>query len=305
LTTEITHHDRREAVGGFLVGLASVLFGSVVIFGKYALREGVSVPSMLAVRFGIGAVLLTVALIVTGRPVLAAPGERKGLAILAVCGYAVEASFFFAAASRGTAASVTLLFFTYPVFVALGAWLVGQGPPARLTLLALASAVGGAAIVVVAGGSLSIQPLGVVFAIAAAVTYTGYLVGADVVLKRSDPMTSAMWVSAGASAGLFVFAAASGQWTAPAGWDAWGPILGMGVASAGAFVCLLAGLQRLGAVRTSVVAATEPLAAAFLGTVFLDEAVTAGTVLGGALILIGAVTASLARVATPQEQQIP
>jgi drug/metabolite transporter (DMT)-like permease len=305
LTTEIAHHDRREAVGGVLVGLASILFGSVVIFGKYALREGMSVPSMLAVRFGIGAVLLAIALILTGRPLLAAPGERWGLGILAVCGYAVEASFFFAAASRGTAASVTLLFFTYPVFVALGAWLVGRGSPTRLTLLALGSAVGGAAIVVGTGGSLSIQPLGVVFALAAAVTYTGYLIGADVVLKRSDPMTSAMWVSAGASLGLFVFAFGTGQWTTPSGWGAWGPILGMGVASAGAFVCLLAGLQRLGAVRTSIVAAMEPLAAAVLGTVFLDEAVTSGTVLGGALILVGAVMASLARPATPQEQQIP
>lgn len=305
MTTELARRDRREAVGGVLVGLASVLFGSVVIFGKYALRAGVSVPSMLAVRFGIGAVILAVALILTRRPLVAAPGERTGLAILAVCGYAVEASFFFAAASRGTAATVTLLFFTYPVFVAIGAWLVGQGPPARLTLLALGSAVLGAAVVVGAGGGLSIEPLGVVFALAAALTYTGYLIGADLVLKRSDPMTSAMWVSAGASMGLFVFAFATGQWTAPDGWEAWGPILGMGTASAGAFVCLLAGLQRLGAVRTSIVAATEPLAAAFLGTVFLDEPVTAGTVLGGALILVGAVMASVARAATPQEQQIP
>jgi drug/metabolite transporter (DMT)-like permease len=58
-------------------------------------------------------------------------------------------------------------------------------------------------------------------------------------------------------------------------------------------------------VRTSIISATEPLSAALLGFLFLGESVSAGTALGGALILAGAVIASLARAATPQEQQIP
>jgi drug/metabolite transporter (DMT)-like permease len=49
----------------------------------------------------------------------------------------------------------------------------------------------------------------------------------------------------------------------------------------------------------------EPLAAAALAVVFLGESVTGGIALGGALILVGAVAASLARVATVQEQQVP
>jgi hypothetical protein len=39
--------------------------------------------------------------------------------------------------------------------------------------------------------------------------------------------------------------------------------------------------------------------------VFLDEAVDAGTAIGGGLILVAAVMASLARAAMPREQQIP
>ena len=296
---------RHETVGGLLVGLASILFGSVVIFGRYVLREGVTVSSMLAIRFGIGAVLLALALVATRRPLLAEPGERLGLAILAVCGYAVESSFFFAAVEHGTAAAVTLLFFTYPVFVTMGTWALGRGAPTGMTMLALACAVGGAAVVVGFGAGLAIETIEAVFALGAALTYTGYLIGADTVLKRTNPMTSAMWVSAGASLGLFAFALASGHWTAPPGWAGWSPLLGMGVASGAAFACLLSGLQRLGAVRTSIVAATEPLSTALLAFVFLDESVTLATVIGGALILVGAVIASLARGTTAQEQQIP
>ena len=296
---------RDETFGGLLVGFASILFGSVVIFGRYALAEGVGVSSMLAIRFGIGAVVLAAAVVLTRRPLLAAAGERGGLAILAVCGYAVEASFFFAAVRHGTAAAVTLLFFTYPVFVTLATRLLGRGAPAGMTILALACAVVGSAIVGGFGAGLTIEPIGAVLAVGAALTYTGYLIGADIVLKRTHPMTSAMWVSGGASLGLFAYAVAVGEWATPATWDAWGPLLGMGVATSAAFVCLLSGLQRLGAVRTSIVAATEPLSTALLAFVFLDESVALATIVGGALILMGAVMASLARAPTAREQQIP
>jgi drug/metabolite transporter (DMT)-like permease len=260
---------------------------------------------MLAVRFGVGAAILAVALVLTRRPLVAAAGERGGLAILAVCGYAVEASFFFAAVRHGTAAAVTLLFFTYPVFVTLATWVLGRGAPAGMTILALACAVAGSAVVVGFGAGLVIEPIGAALAVAAALTYTGYLIGADIVLKRTHPMTSAMWVSGGASLGLFAYAGAVGEWVLPSTWDVWWPLLGMGVATSGAFVCLLAGLQRLGAVRTSIVAATEPLSTALLAFVFLDESVALATIVGGALILVGAVIATLARAPTAREQQIP
>ena len=296
---------RPDAVGGLLVATASLLFGSVVIFGKFGLRQGLPVPSLLAARYAVGAVVLAVALLVLRRPLLPVRGERAALAGLGVFLYALESGLFFSALQYGTAAAVTLLFFTYPVFVTVATWVLGQGRPSRLTMLALACAVLGAGLVVGTGGGLAIEKIGVLFALGSAVAYTVYLIGADRVLRRTNPLTSAMWVSAGASLGLSAYAIVTGVAQVPSGWSEWWPVLGMGGATAGAFVCLMSGLQRIGPVRTSIVAATEPLAAAFLGFVFLDESVQLGTVLGGALILVGAVTASLARTVTAPEQQIP
>jgi drug/metabolite transporter (DMT)-like permease len=172
-------------------------------------------------------------------------------------------------------------------------------------MIALLCALAGAAIVAGTGAGLSVEVAGIVFALAAALTFSGYLVGADFVLRTTNPMTSAMWVSGGASAGLLVFAAISSRLTLPTGSEDVWAILVMGLASAGAFVCLMGALQRIGAVRTAIVSATEPLAAALLGYLYLGESVSAGTAAGGALILIGAVLASLARAVTPREQQIP
>jgi drug/metabolite transporter (DMT)-like permease len=296
---------RGEAVGGVLVALAALCFGSIVVLGKHELEGGITVYSLLAIRFGVAAGVLFALLVALRRPLAAAEGERAGLAVLAVCGYAVEATLFFLALEHGTAAAVTLLFFIYPVVVTLMSWAAGGGRPGRLTLLALACAVSGAAVVVATGTGLSIQARGVVAAVGAATTYSAYLVGADRVLRRTSPLTSAMWVSAGASLGLFAFASLTGNGSLPDGWDEWWPVIGMGLATAAAFVCLLEGIRRIGAVRTAIVSAMEPLAAAALAVLFLGESVTGGIALGGALILVGAVAASLARMATVQEQQVP
>jgi drug/metabolite transporter (DMT)-like permease len=296
---------RRDVVGGILAAAASLQFGAIVILGKSVLERGMTVESMLGHRFGVAAVVLAVCLVALRRPLVAEPGERAGLAALAVFGYAIEATLFFTSARHGTAAAVTLLFFTYPVFVTIGAWALGRGAPTRLTLLALACAVAGAVVVAGTGAGLSVETAGVVFSLAAAVTYGAYLLGSDAVLRRTSPLTSALWVSAGASMGLFVASAIAGRYTPPQVTADWWAILAMGVGTAGAFVCLLGALQRIGAVRTAIISATEPLSAALLAWIFLDESVSAGTAIGGVLILVGAVAASLARAATAQEQQIP
>ena len=81
----------------------------------------------------------------------------------------------------------------------------------------------------------------------------------------------------------------------PATAHQWISVLAVAACTAGAFFFLFAGLRRLGAVRTSIVAASEPLAAAVLSVIFLHERLYAGTIVGGLLILGAAVTAAMAR----------
>ncbi|HET8527124.1 MAG TPA: DMT family transporter, partial [Actinomycetota bacterium] len=260
---------RNDLLGGLSAAASAILFGSIIIWGRFVLERGVPVETMLSVRFALGALVLLVAALVSRQPVVAARGERWRLVVLAVFGYAIEATLFFTATQHGTVATVTLLFFLYPVFVTVWAWALGGRLPARLTVVALVCAVAGAVIVVGTGTGLEIDGIGVLLAFATAATYSLYLTGADLWIKRTVAITSAMWISAGASIGLFVFANVVGHWEVPSGAAEWGPLVGMGLASAGAFFFLLEALGRIGAVRTAIVSAMEPLAAAVLGFVFL------------------------------------
>jgi drug/metabolite transporter (DMT)-like permease len=295
-----------DLVGAGFVALGSLQFGGVVVMGRLASQSDLTVPAYLMWRFGVAALLLAVVLLVRRLPARAAPAEGWKLAGLGAAGYATEAGFFFAGLNHGTAATVTLLFYTYPVMVLLLSWAFGRGLPGALLGGAVAATTLGSALVVVSGGGVEISQAGVLFALAAGLTFSFYLLGADHVLRDTNSLVGAMYVSASASAGLVVFAFLSGQQQFPMSWDQWGPILGAGAFTAGAFVCLFAGLRRLGAVRTSVIASTEPLNAAILAAIFLGESVSPGTAVGGALILTGAVTASLARVPVPPaEPSIP
>lgn len=295
-----------DLVGVGFILLTSLQFGSVVVLGKIATRAGgLPIASLLAVRFTIAAGLLAAALLVLRRPLRAALGEGWRLAALGVAGYAVEAAFFFAGLRHGTAAAATLLFFTYPVAVSLFAFLLGKGLPGWLLGGALGTAVGGAAVVAVAGGGVDIDGTGVLLELASSLTFAVYLVGAAAVLKRTNSLVGAMWVAASAAVGLAAYAVATGAADAPNGWDQWGPVLGMGAFTAGAFATLFAGLRRLGAVRTAILSATEPLTAAALAVIFLGEGVRPGTVIGGVLILSAAVAASVARAQAPAEPPIP
>jgi drug/metabolite transporter (DMT)-like permease len=296
---------RIDALGGAYIALASLQFGAVVVLGKIVEDSGLPVASFLAARFGVAAVLLAGVLTVVRQPLRAARGEGWRLAALGMAGYAVEAGMFFAALRNGSAAAVTLLFFTYPVWVALISIAMGKGLPGWLLGASLLSAVGGAALVVVASGGLDITTAGILFAFGAALMFSLYLTGAEVVLKRTNSLTGAMWVSGAASLALAVFAASTGAARLPDGWHQWGPVLVTGVCTAGAFVCLFAGLRRLGSVRTSIVAASEPLAATVLAVIFLREPLWAGVVGGGVLILAGAVAASLARGRVEGEPPVP
>jgi drug/metabolite transporter (DMT)-like permease len=292
----------RDPLGGAFIAIASVLFGGVVILGK-TLPEELPVPSMLAVRFAVAALLLALVLALRRQPLRPARGEGSRLVLLGAVGYAVESAFFFLALDRGTAAATTLLFFTYPVLVTALSAVLGMGLPGWLVGGSLLVAVTGAALVVASGGGLDITAAGIGFALASALTFSFYLLGADALVSQTSSLGSAMWVSASAAAALAVYAVAGGAERFPEGLEGL-RVSAMGVLTAAAFVFLFLGLRRVGAVRTAIIAALEPVATSVMAVTILGEALRPGVAIGGALILAAAVAASLAR-RRPKAEAIP
>jgi drug/metabolite transporter (DMT)-like permease len=287
----------------FVAG-AALLFGATVVVGKTDAVQAIPVTSMLAVRFGVAGLALAGVLAVTRRSLRPARGEWRWLLGLGGIGYASESTFFFLALGRGTAATVTLLFYTYPVMVALLSAALGLGIPGLVLIGSLLSAVAGAGLVVGSSGGLDITAAGIGFALASALTFSVYLITADQTLRRTSSLGAAMWVSVSASVALAVFSIASGKAELPDG-RGLAAVASMGLLTAAAFALLFFGLRRVGAVRTAIIASLEPVAASLLAMVFLDEALRGGVLAGGLLILVGSVAASMARGVPDPERAVP
>ena len=277
----------------------AILFAAVVIFGKQV--ESGNLPFvMLAIRFGGQSVLLVCVLVLLRRPLLPDKGERLPLALAGTIGYGSEAAFYFSALNHGNTAAITLLFYTYPVWVMLLTIGLDRKAPPRALFVALALALGGSALVVLGGGSAQVETMGIILALCTAFAYTAYLVGTDRNVKTTDPLTAATWLGIGAALANVVYAVAFNAVVFPAASDRW-RLLGMIVFSAGAFAAMLAGLQLVGAVRNAIIGVMEPLTVAVLAYFFLDEPVTAAVIAGGVLILGGAVLAMLIRTTKTAE----
>lgn len=295
--------DPRDELIGSLASVAmAVLFAFVVILGKQV--EAGELPfMMLAIRFGGQSLLLFSALLAFRRPLLPAKGERLALAIAGTIGYGSEAAFYFSALNHGNTAAITLLFYTYPVWVMLVTIGLDRKAPPRALFVALVLAIAGSAFVVLGGGSAQIETIGIVLALCTAFTYTAYLVGTDRNVRTTDPLTAATWLGMGAAIANVVYAFAFQAVHVPPA-DQWWRLVGMMVFSAGAFVGMLAGLQLVGAVRNAIIGVMEPLTVAVLAFVFLDEPITASIAVGGVLILGGAVIAMLIRTTSSAEPPV-
>ncbi len=293
---------RGELIGSLSSVTMAVLFAAVVIFGKQVAAGNLPFV-MLAIRFGAQSVLLFGALVLLRRPLIPVKGERLPLVIAGTIGYGSEAALYFSALNHGSVAAVTLLFYTYPVWVMLVTIGLDRKAPPSTLFVALALALGGSALVVLGGGDAQVATVGIVLALCTSLAYTSYLVGTDRHVKSTDPLTAALWLGTGAAVANVVYAFAFNAVVLPDAGD-WWRLAAMAVFSAGAFAAMLAGLQLVGAVRNAIIGVMEPLTVAVLAFIFLSEPITASVVFGGVLILGGAILAMLIRTTKTAEPPV-
>ncbi|HEX7276537.1 MAG TPA: DMT family transporter [Acidimicrobiales bacterium] len=279
--------DRADAVGVALAALGATGFGVTIVLGRVLADDGIGVATALSVRFALAAAFLLALAAVRRSPLLPAPGERVQVFVLGAVGFAGESTLFYLALERGTAASVALLFYAYPVMVTVAELALGWSRLRPRVLAALAVSVAGTVLVVAAGDELGISTAGMALALGAAMGFAAYLLACTRFAHRSDPLARATWASVGACAASLAWGLASSDLASPV--DRWPTLISYGLATAVAFACMFAGLSRLGASRTAVVMTLEAFVAVALAAAFLGESLVPAQLVGGAAIVAAAV----------------
>ena len=276
-------------VGLLLCLVSAAGFGSLAIFGKQAYAGGLGVVEVLALRFGIAGPLL-VALAVASRRTLRLPRPvALRLLGLGAIGYAVQSTLFFTALTRISASLAGLLLYLYPALVTVGAVALGRHRLDRATVLGLALALAGIALVLGLPGERP-DALGVALGLAAACWYTIYILVAEYLLRGVDPLVASAHVACGAACSFLAAAGVVGleglAGARPGGYAAAAAMAVLGTAVAlGTFI---AGIARVGSAWASIVSSFEPVCTVALGVAVLGDPLGAGTVGGGAAVVAAA-----------------
>jgi drug/metabolite transporter (DMT)-like permease len=273
---------KQAAVGIACILVSTACFGCMPILARFAYRDGVDVPTLLALRFTIaGACLWT---ILAWRPQTLPRG--RGLALLVTMGavaLASQACFFFTGITMASVRLVTLLFYLYPVLVTVLARVVFRHPITWVQGAAVAVALGGTALTIGrAGGG---RPLGILLGLLSALSYSIYLMAGSRIPAGIGPTACAAVISSSAAVTYVCAVAVRGPHLpgTPAGWAA---VLGVAVmCGVLGMILLFEGFKRVGPVRTSIYSAVEPMVTLALAVVLLDERFTMSQAAGGVLIL--------------------
>jgi uncharacterized membrane protein len=170
----------------------------------------------------------------------------------------------------------------------LGAVALGRDRWSPRSAIALAAATAGTSLVL-AGGLQSIDPFGVVLALASAIAYSAYILTSAGQLERTDPFLLVALVTTGAAVALSVRGAVRGDVAVDLDPSAFALIALVGLVAVAGMGTFIAGIGRLGPARASIVSAVQPGLTPVLGFAAFGDRLGPAQVLGAALVVTGVV----------------
>jgi drug/metabolite transporter (DMT)-like permease len=307
-----SHAGRGTSLG--LALLSAVSFGGSGVAAKPLIEAGLDPLHVVWLRVtGAALVMLPVAVrhraLLRSRPLLLA-----GFGLFAVAG--VQA-FYFAAISRIPVGVALLIEYLAPALVLLWVRFVQRRAVTRSAAVGVALAVAGLACVVEVWSGLSVDPLGLLLALAAACCQVVYFVLSDHGSGDSDAADPLGVIAYGLLAGALVLTAVSRPWEMR--WQVLGGSARMDgtpvaavlllcwivlIATVLAYTTGVVSVRRLSPQVAGVVACLEAVVATVLAWVLLGEHLSGPQIGGGIVVLVGAFVAQSRAPGRPVESVV-
>jgi len=246
---------------------AAVSWGAMFPVADHVLPR-VDPFAMTAIRYGLGSLaFLAILAAVEGSGALRFDGRFRSLFALGSIGFAGFNLLTFVGLEHTTPQGAAIIVATMPVLTALVLWARGGERPTRATAIAIAVALGGAALVVTKGELGSGWEIGDVLVLAGVLSWVIYTTGAARFPELSPLRYTALTASLGT---ITIFASTAvavlvGQQAVPSAADARAEWLGLGfVVVFGAVIAVLAwnaGVRRLGAANATLFINLVPITA--------------------------------------------
>ena len=211
-----------------------------------------------------------------------------------------QLAYFAAVKDSGIAIPTLIANGLGPIFTAVGQTVIFRSRPDRRTLLALAAALTGLALLV-ADNPGNVTGLGIVLSLVSAAAYAGSTLAAGPASRRLDVTTlNAASVVGGAltMVPFILFIGGPGLADSAAGWAG---LIHLGLVVSGlAYWLYYSAARELPSTHITILALIDPLISALIAIAFFDESLTLGVVVGGILMLV-----AVAALRAPAEDEPP
>jgi drug/metabolite transporter, DME family len=292
-------------LGALAVAGAASIWGTLGLFAKILYAQGVSFEALVAVRASVGWLAVLLFLLV-GRGARSLRVARRDLALLlplGLVGVGVFYLLYFYTVRESTVGTAAILLYSAPAFVVVLARIFLRERLNAAKVSGLFLTAGG--IFLVAGAydpaNLEVSPAVLLTGLLSGLTYGLYAVLGRPLAGRLSPAVILSYALAFGSALLVIAAIPTLETLAGLPAISYALLLMLAVVhTALGFALYTFGIRHLGAGRAAIVATIEPVVAGALGVALLGEDPTALKVLGGLLVLTGAVLAQL----TPRKRAL-
>lgn len=287
--------ERFEKRAVLMVVGAALGFSAISLFVILATREGTPLSLVLLGRYLSATLLLGIWLRGNVLPGVVGPNFTR-LVVHGGVGQAIVATLSLSSLAYIPAATLVFLFYTYPAWVAVFAAMRGSEPLNRERLGALALSLVGVASLVGLPGADAVHPTGAVLALSSAVAYALYIPLLRRLQDGVDPRVATFLICVGVSIIFLVATFWRGDFRMPLPATSLLSMVALGIfCTVGAFILFIKGLAILGSVRASIASTAEPLFAAVIAALFLDQPITVPLIVGGVLISAAVVLLNRAR----------
>lgn len=262
-------------------------FGLAPLFAKQAYAGGMSVTTMLTVRFALAALLLWGIVLIRRRPVRMTGRTLAVVIGLGAVGYALQGAAYFGAVATIDASLAALLLYTYPALTTILAVALRRTRADRRRIAALT--VSGTGLVLLLGAGFD-AGVGILLALTAAGTYAVYLTVSETLPEDLDVFALTAIVCTSAAVSIALGATITGGLHAPAVPSAWLWVPAIAViGTVLPIAAMFAGVRRVGASTAAILCGLEPAVTVGSTALVFGERLTAAQLAGGAAILAAVV----------------
>lgn len=297
----ISHLQMR---GTFLVALSGMLYGVIGYLGSKLLHEHLAIPAMLFWRFFIAALWMLCSSFLLKKNFSWKKLNNINFLIIILFGavtYSGGSAFYFIASQHIGTGLAMVIFFCFPMFVTLFAWILSDWRMNKYTFISLMAVIAGL-FLLKDKGNTTLDLGSISFAVLAAFFYAGYVYGSQHTIKKMDSNVLTFLICLSNSIIFFAVVCYTKTFTFPVIWQAWLYIIAIGiVATALPIQLLLDGLKYISPIKASILSVLEPVMTVVVGLVLLHETLTITQAIGIIIVLLGAILVQFEKVSYQPE----